>query len=56
MTEYEEKEYCHLLDIRAVRELTNKEYKKYVMLVNKSFLEGIPKITETWMEKFNKKK
>ena len=53
MSQDESKEYEILIDKRQAGELTNKEYKRYLFLLNKAFAEGIPKIVKAWTESFH---
>lgn len=53
MTEEQEKEYHLLADKRNAGTLTNKEYKKWLELVEMSFEESFLYITGTWKEGFN---
>lgn len=53
MSELEEKEYHLLADKRDKGTLTNKEHKRWIQLVNKSFIEGLPKVVQAWKEGFN---
>lgn len=56
MTPEENKEYETLLDKRETRSgLTNKEHKRYLILMNMAFLEGLPKIAKSWTEGFGLK-
>jgi hypothetical protein len=49
MTPEENKEYESLLDKRDGGTMSNKEYKRYLILLDKAFLQGIPKILNTWL-------
>lgn len=53
MTEAESKRYNELADRRDGGKMTQKEHKEWLKLVNKSFLEGLPKIVATWKKGFN---
>lgn len=44
MTKEEEIEYHSLADKRDNNTMTNKEHRRWKILVNKSFLEGLPKV------------
>lgn len=52
MTPEEDKEYSALIEKRAQGKLTRKEYKRYVLLVNKAFTSEFPKIAKAWMTGF----
>lgn len=53
MSELEEKEYDLLADKRENNTMTNKEHKRWIQLVNKSFSEGLPKVVQAWKKGFN---
>ena len=52
MTPEEEKEYETLIDKRISGNLTNKEYKRYLILLDKAFYQGIPKILNTLLSEY----
>jgi len=53
MTEQEISEFNKLADKRHCGKLTKKEFSRWKVLVNKSFLEGLPKIADAWFRGFN---
>lgn len=53
MTDLEKSEYDSLADKRDAGKMTNKEHKRWIQLVNKSFVEGLPKVVQAWKEGFN---
>lgn len=52
MTELELKRYHELASKRDSGKMTNKEHKEWIKLIDKSFLEGLPKIAAAWKEGF----
>lgn len=52
MTILEESEFQILSDKRISGTLTDTDYKRYLVLLDKVFAEGFPKITKSWMEGF----
>ena len=52
MTEQEDREYDILADKRETDKLTAKEHKRWIVLVEKSFAQGIPTIVKSWMNGF----
>jgi len=52
MNPEEEKEYEVLMDKRNGGNLTNKEYKRYLILLDKAFLRGIPKVLQTLLSEY----
>jgi hypothetical protein len=55
MTPEEDKEYELLIQKRESNKLTNKEWKRYKVLVNKAIFSAFPKITKAWADGFNMK-
>ena len=51
MTPEEKEEYGRLLDKR-IGGLSKKEHLRYLVLLDKAFSEGIPKIMDTWTKSF----
>lgn len=43
-------EYNKLADKRELGKMTNEDHKRWKQLVNKSFIQEVPKITQVWME------
>jgi hypothetical protein len=48
MTPEEITEFHALSDKRDSGKMTNAEYKRYLVLVNKFFREGLPKVVSVW--------
>lgn len=53
MTELELKRYHELADKRDNGKLSRKEHKEWLILVDKSFNEGMPRIFKVWEKGFN---
>jgi len=52
MTISEQNEYERLLDKR-ISGLSKKEHEKYLILLDKAFNEGLPKIVDSWTKSFD---
>jgi hypothetical protein len=52
MSKEEDEEYEALIVKRENNAMTNKEYNRYKVLVDKAFLEGIPKLAKSWAAGF----